>query len=354
MNRFIICTVGTSLLTNRDDRPWAGWDPRKPDPLPDMDEVVGWLRSADPAIASAETNTLRALELDETDVLALLHSDTAEGRFCTRALQSYYQSKCREVTAKQIGKLGYGAEVFTGGLKALVDVTLQLVRKAREQGRQPLFCATGGFKAEIAFLNLLGALLEIEVVYIHELHRSLVRFPRLPLNWDFEFVMKHRDFFEWIDEEPRRSSEVESWFKGRPELRSLVEDGGDGYTYLTAAGDLLFKAARERLGTRPRAVWPDADPRPPEQKNQVSGIEHHRPRGWKRFVKRLCEIDCVKSVRYDEAAYGGPRGKIINAENGILGVRYGEPGKELPLLVETTAQGKEQCELVLAYLSKLK
>lgn len=30
MSRQMICTVGTSVLTNRDDRPWAGWSPRKP------------------------------------------------------------------------------------------------------------------------------------------------------------------------------------------------------------------------------------------------------------------------------------------------------------------------------------
>ncbi len=101
-----------------------------------------------------------------------------------------------------MSKLGYGAAAFTSGLKALVDVTLRLVRTARERGREPLLCATGGFKAEIAFLNLLGALLSVEVVYIHELHKELVRLPRLPLTWDANFVLRHEQFFRWIDEAP--------------------------------------------------------------------------------------------------------------------------------------------------------
>ena len=46
MHRQIICTIGTSLLSNRDDRPWAGWNPRTPDPLPAADAVDGWLRTA--------------------------------------------------------------------------------------------------------------------------------------------------------------------------------------------------------------------------------------------------------------------------------------------------------------------
>lgn len=354
MSRQIICTVGTSLLTNRDDRPWAGWNPRTPDPLPAAAVVDRWLASADLVKASAETNTLRALELSEHDALALLHSDTPEGRFCAEALWRLYRGRCREVSLEQIGRLGYGAAVFTAGLKSLVDVTLRLVHQGRERGREALLCATGGFKAEIAFLNLLGALLEIEVVYIHELHRELVRLPRLPLTWDADFVLRHKQFFTWIDEEPRKSGEVESWLKGRPELRSLVEDDGEGHTLLTAAGDLLFKAARERLSTRPRATWPAADPRPPTEKNHVSATEHHRPAGWERFVARLCAIDCVTAVRYDAGAHGGPQVKIMDGNQGVIGVRFGDADNELPLRVETTARGEPQTELVASYLRGLR
>lgn len=304
--------------------------------------------------ASAETNTLRALEPDEGDALFLLHSETPEGRCCAQALADRYGPQCRSVTLEVIGKLGYGAAVFTTGLKALVNIVLRLVREGRERGRQPLLCATGGFKAEIAFLNLLGALLEIEVVYIHELHRELVRLPRLPLMWDAEFVSRHDAFFAWIDSEPRASRDVESRLKACPELRSLVEDDADGHTLLTAAGDLLFKAARERLETRPRATWPKGDPRPPDEKNKVSATEHHRPDGWERSVDRLCAIDCVTLVRYDSGAHGGSSVKIVDADKGVFGVRYGTSGNELPLRVETTGRGEAQCELVASYLRSLK
>jgi hypothetical protein len=217
-----------------------------------------------------------------------------------------------------------------------------------------VFCATGGFKAEIAFLNLMGALLGIEVVYIHELHRELVRLPRLPLTWEARFVERHKDFFSWIDEEPRKSTEVESWLKGRPELRPLVEDAGDGYTYLSAAGDLLYKTANEWLSMGPRADWPAADPRSPAEKNHVSTVEHHRPPGWERFVERRCHIDCVTLVRYDKTARSGPRVQIIDEKAGVLGVRWGDPGLELPLRVETTARGKAQTEHVAGYFRDLK
>jgi putative CRISPR-associated protein (TIGR02619 family) len=351
MTRLLICTIGTSLLTNL-DRPWAGWRPGTD--LPDPEVVDNWLAEADPIKASAETNTLRALELEDGDSIALLHSDTHEGRFCAQRLLTRYQGSCRDVALQSINRLGYGADEFTTGLKSLVDSAIRLVRQAQEAGRTAVICATGGFKAEIALLNLLGALLEVEVVYIHELHRRLVRLPRLPLAWNPQFVTEHESFFTWIDEMPRPSGEVESWLKQSPQLRDLIEDGDDGNTYLTAAGDLLFKVARERLAAGPRAVWPEADPRPPEEKNGVSAVAHHRPDGWERFVARLCAVDCVSLVRYDAAAASGPRVRVLDGDSGVIGVCFRSGDSALPLRVETTARGSEQTEHVARYVRKLR
>ena len=354
MSRQIICTVGTSLLTNRDERPWAGWDPRKPDPLPEAKEVDSWLQNADMETASAETKTLLRLDLSNDDALTFLHSDTWEGRFCAERLKALYDRHLGSVELRKIGSLGYGAHQFSSGLKALVDISIRCVHDAIKAGRQPLFCATGGFKAEIAFLNLMGALLGIEVVYIHELHRELVRLPRLPLTWNAEFVQKHEAFFRWIDDEPRKSSEVESWLKSRPELRPLVERADDGCMYLSAAGDLLYRVAKQRLAMGPRATWPDAEPtKRPEDKILISGREHHRPPGWENFVNDLCTIDCVSSVRYDSTGCSSQRVKIRDPENGLIAVCYERSGKKLPLIVKTTARGKEQCELVANYIRNL-
>jgi hypothetical protein len=101
--------------------------------------------------------------------------------------------------------------------------------------------------------------------------------------------------------------------------------------------------------SRRRANWPEADPRPPGEKNQVSSTEHHRPSGWEGFVGRLGVIDCVTAVRYDAGARGGPQVKIMDGVNGGIGVRFGEPGSEFPLRIDTTARGEAQTELVASY-----
>lgn len=352
MTRLLITTVGTSLLTNRDQRPWAGWDGRRKDPLPAAPEVERWMEEADAAVVSAETNTLRGLGLEATDKVVLLHSDTPEGRYCAERLQTYLQhDRCRGASLRPLAALGYHSGGFAQrGLRSLVSEAITAIKQGCREGLEPVLCATGGFKAEIAFLNLLGALLQIEVVYIHELFREIVRLPRLPLAWDAEFVARNLEFFEWIDAVPRPSVEVENRLKGCPELRPLIEDDPDGHTYLNAAGDLLFKAAREEIARGPRATWPEASPLAPHQKDGLSGVEHHRPRGWERFVERLCAIDCVARVVHDAAAATGPAVRVLDAAEGKIGVRYAVGDQVLPLAVWTTARGEARTELVAGYL----
>ena len=351
MSRLLITTGGTALLTNRDDRPWTGWNGRRDDPLPDAAEIDQWLEAADPISASAETNALQSIEINATDHVLLLHSDTHEGRFCSDRLRRFYADvvKCRRVEPRQLTALGYaGASFSQNGLKTLVNVAIAAVRDARSSSLEPMFCATGGFKAEIAFLNLLGALLAVEVYYIHEQFREVVRLPRLPLTWDTDWVLRHRKFFEWIDDEPRSSAEVSNRLKANPALQPLIENAEDGCSYLNAAGQLLYRAA-DQVG--PRAVWPGPAPLPPGDKNGLSKEQHHRPTGWRTFVERLCEVDCVSRVCYDGAAYGGPKVKILNASKGTIGVRWGPKDHELPLRVETTARGDTQTDLIRSYIA---
>jgi len=71
--RKIITTVGTSLLTNR-ERPWEGWKAKAGMPLPESSIVREWLAEADMAVASAESNTLQALEVSDRDEIVFLHS----------------------------------------------------------------------------------------------------------------------------------------------------------------------------------------------------------------------------------------------------------------------------------------
>ena len=352
MLRLIVCSVGTSLLSGK-DRPWK-WNPGDAD-RPDSKVVDDWLRQADPVKASAETNTLSRLGAGASDRIVFLHSDTPEGTYCAERLAAYYEKTCRSVGLTRIAQLGYGAKSFSRGLKSLIDVTCKLVRDTRlsNVGESIVICATGGFKAEIAYLNLLGALLNVEVVYVHELHNELVTLPSLPLAWDTAFALRNKEFFHWIEAEPRRPWEVESWLNREPALRNLVEDGDDGYTYLSPAGLLLYRAAQEQEMAGEPVEWPQPSVIPPEKKAKFEDAPHHRPRGWEKYVARLCQIACVSLVRYDDRLYGGDRVRIVDPQQGVIGVCYGERGDILPIRVETTARGEAQTRLVAEYICRL-
>lgn len=346
MHRMIICTVGTSLLTNRDGgRPWAGW--RRDILLPEKADVVNWLSEADPIVASAEMNANSRLEVDEGDRIALLHSDTTDGRFCADCIKAHYESKGIRCSLKEIGSLGLGANKFTNGLKALVHKAITLKKEAESSYLKPVFNATGGFKAEIAFLNLLGALLGVEVVYIFEAHSELVTLPKLPLDWDTNFVLENKAFFDWIDSEPRKESEVRSWLMSKPELEALVEKDNDGNMYLTAAGDLLYQAALNKTDAHPHVKWPEHDIKSPHEKDHVSKVAHHRPDGWKKLVEGLTDIPCVSCVRYDASAKSVRSIGILDEAQGTIGIAWGPADCPLYLRVETTAKGKPQTELVM-------
>ena len=354
MARLLITTVGTSLLTNRDSRPWAGWN-RFTGSLPCADDVVRWLTSANPVDATAETIPCVLWASTKPTVFDFCTPIPGKvGSVPNVCNDSIALVSCRAAAlmATPLKALGYGGPTFAQlGLKALVDQAIIAVRYAREKSLEPVFCATGGFKAEIAFLNLMGALLEVEVYYIHEQFREIVRLPRLPLAWNADLVLQRSDFFEWIDGDLRQRSDVESWLKANPELQPLIEHATDGTSYLNAAGDLLFRAAKE---VGPRATWSDAVAVPPGKKNGVSGVGHHRPPGWDRFVDRLCMLDCVCRVRYSKDACSGDAVHVHDGKAGVIAVRYGPPGMLLPLLVETTARGNAQTGLVRDYIAGLR
>jgi putative CRISPR-associated protein (TIGR02619 family) len=356
--RTIITTVGTSLLTNRDQdlpdaarRPWAGWHPGAE--LPREEDVFKHLHKGDLQRASAETNTLRALPLMEQDRLVFLHSQTGDGQLCGRALARFYEAEGYRVRLREIGRLGFEERAFRDfGLKGLVAILFEEIKAA--QGT-PVFCATGGFKAEIAFVNLVGMLMGVEVYYMHEKFRELIRFPAFPVDWNLGVVERNIDFFEWVDEEPRRSSEVETRLHNFPEARPFVEETEDGSAYLSAAGDLLLRSYHDRSQQRPRAVWPPASGRSPEEKNEVSGVEHHRPQGWERIVDLLCRIDCMERVHYDGSAPSATRRpgiQGIDPETGTIQAVYERGGKRLPLVIETTGRGEAQCQLVADYIGR--
>lgn len=240
----IICTVGTSLLSNAS---------REIKSQVTREVLQGFISQAGEERASAETNSLKRI-LQDGDEVVFMYSETEEGALCAEALASYYQNN-RKINARtrQVSGLSYAHRSFAmKGLKQLVDDIIDEIRKARSSGREPAVNATGGFKAEIAYATLVGLLFKVPVHYIHEKFQDIIEMPAVPVDWDYTMIAENEDFFEWLQRELRRKEKVENQLKVRPPaLRQFLMEE-DGYVVLSPTGEVYFQAYQDvKAAARP-------------------------------------------------------------------------------------------------------
>ncbi len=258
MSRLIISTVGTSLLSNA---PRYDFSPRD-------SKALHTFLHLHPQKASAEANALSRL-IQGGNELIFLHSDTEDGQTCSAALVAYYQEREHKAREERIEGLSYHERGFVQhGLRRFVRVLARELRQAQRGGLAPLISATGGFKAEIAYATAVGLVFGVPVSYIHEKFGDIVTLPPTPILWDYSLFAWHRDFFDWLDAEPRLSAEVRDRLHALPEtVALLLEDAQDGHTYLSPLGEAYleaFKGQEEsrrplRLSSRASKTYQDMD-----------------------------------------------------------------------------------------------
>lgn len=348
----IITTIGTSLLSNR-ERPWAGW--RFGSPLPESGVVDGWLAGADPVRASAEVHTWYRLGLlDEGSAaeVRLVHSETPDGRFCAERLQIYASGRDLQAGLCSIEGLTYGdPHTFSRGLRHLVRRLAEEIRRGKAAGEVAI-AATGGFKAEIAVANLVGALLGAPVYYIYEQFRELIRMEPLPIALSPDWLREGAGaslLRKLAAEDCLPRSQVASLLKGDGRLEMLVEsedvDGAD-HVCLNLLGTLAGQ-----LLEAPAVDWPPATNTEPEQKVALQKTKHHRPKGWEAIVEGLARSPFVTFVRYDAAA-GQQRGVRPATDNAadVFVVITGDGAPPLGLRAGTTAENAGQRRRVVEHL----
>lgn len=235
----ILVTVGTSLLSN------AKRDLREEHP--GDQQLADYLRHTDARKASAETNSLSQL-LHEGSRVIFLHSQTDEGRQCAEALRRHYEGQGYDARLQEVRDLTYVESRFKmRGLRSLVATLIDLIRHERQQGRQVLINATGGFKAEIAYATLVGLLFDVPVYYIHEAFRDIIEMPPTPITWDYTLLANYEEFFEWLNSDLRPSPDVDLRLRELPNKIRLLLVEEEGYTLLSPAGEAFYEAYRERL-----------------------------------------------------------------------------------------------------------
>lgn len=210
--RFVLTTVGTSLLTNRaspeDQRRLRDFANKR-----DLDEAERSLvskRAADAAAAieasdaaardrSAELNGLlgfyegRAADLPR-DMHCLVATDTAQGRATAEIIETFLRARgARHVEI--VAPPGFSTGDATGyanGVRALLRFCAETVRGYRDSGHTVIFNTIGGFKSQRDILNIAGMFYADEILYVFEGPGSpLIRVPRLPIRIDRELFADH-------------------------------------------------------------------------------------------------------------------------------------------------------------------
>ncbi|MCS6806988.1 MAG: putative CRISPR-associated protein [Acidobacteriota bacterium] len=237
--RTILVTVGTSLLSN------ARRDLKVEQPSDQ--QLANYLRHTAAEKATAETNSLSRL-LKEGDHVVFLHSQTDEGKLCAEALRRHYKGEGYQACMREVPDLTYTESRFKmRGLRSLVAKLIELIRHERQEERQVLINATGGFKAEIAYATLVGLLFDVPVYYIHEAFREIIEMPPTPISWDYTLLANYEEFFEWINGDYRPTVEVDRRLRGLPDEIRLLLTEEEGFTSLSPAGEAFYEAYREHL-----------------------------------------------------------------------------------------------------------
>jgi putative CRISPR-associated protein (TIGR02619 family) len=250
--RVILVTVGVSLLSNFGRKIGTSPDVSVSNLKNTKEELLAYLEEVDPLEATAETNNLRLI-LQKDDFLYFLHSDTLEGDICAKVLSEWYKKQGYESVPVKIENLIYDQKKFKIlGLHSLVNALIKIVEDCKEKQYEPIFVATGGFKAEMAYVTLIGLLFGIEVHYIHEKFEDEVILPQLPIAFDAGFWLKYSTDIEWFLECPRTKEEVgERFTRAIPKkLWVLIEENKAEKTFeLSPAGSAFYHAFLYRAKT---------------------------------------------------------------------------------------------------------
>lgn len=313
---------------------------------------------------------------EEETIIHLLASETIASRLAAEILSGNVASGIldRGVSVRFDARTEDKPDIINGlqvknrkqflriGMNALICRIEKIVSTLTGSNTSLAINITGGYAATLPYLTIYAQLKRVPLYYNFEDSNELIEIPHSPLTIDWDAIKEHFDVLQKIND----AEALENWENFKNEHWEAVNelepfilvDVDDNSAYLSPLAVVFWD---ECLKHKHQVSFPDPVTIAPDQRQKVqteikdgiSGEEHHRPKGWERYVKRLCENAYVEYVRYDSGVHGGKSVKVLdNGNDGHIGVQYTKDDKTLPLRVETTANGKQQTELVMEYIKR--
>lgn len=272
--RFIVSTVGTSILTNsinRDDSNEAkNWGKilgtsanlNKEDLSDESKQVIHTLteRAREKLSkndvktnqqASAELNGIYgiyggSLPQNSNDQHYLICTDTAQGQQTGNIIKDFLTNNgFTAVNVYTPPKLSTkDTRVFADGTKALIKWLEEYVPKP-PSSYDVIFNLVGGFKSLQGYMNTFGAFYADEVIYIFESSTELIRIPRLPIQIDTTVIETHLTKFAMMA--ANEMYPIEELSDISETLLELEDDDGKTYAGLSAWGELIWNRTKANL-----------------------------------------------------------------------------------------------------------
>lgn len=265
MPRYVLSSVGTSLLTN-DAGSLAGLlretANRTEDELSaeQRQAIDARLLAVADTLAAADVPRQRRLSAELNGLYGLYQGDLGRGRddlHFLLATDTYQGRAAADLLADRLRAAGVaGVEVvvpaglstrsqaaFEGGIRKLIRWCQETLAPCRDARCPVTFNLVGSFKSLQGYLNTIGMFYADEILYIFEdPAASLLRIPRLPVRLDTSVFTRHRTLCALLAEE---YTVAVAAFAGWPE--ALWEETGDGNGWLSTWGQLVWDQASDEL-----------------------------------------------------------------------------------------------------------
>lgn len=340
MNKILLATCGTSVLTNARDVKKDVIGDRNYSEMTDeesrliKEKVMTKLADKEPIAreCGAELNSTYYLikkGMYSKDMAYLIVSDSIEGILSGKIIKELMIEKLgiKKVEIKIIDKLNITKEheFAKKGLRNLASSVAQIISK---ENRQDLMISPiGGLKAQIFIVGLLAQIFKIPAYYLYENSTEIIELLPLPIDLDIDFFRDNIEVISKIaNEELVNKKDIDSYLKSVPDLRNIFEEekiDGNTYVSLSVLGKIAYeKLMNDNINKLPR----DAKSEEKLLEVQFKGNEAHADQvrtnqKCQNFLKTILEVSYVTKIiiNYYNPKNEGDVKKITKSSNQIEG-----------------------------------
>lgn len=266
--KLIICTVGTSIATNQG----INIESIENQPLTNEQKLNYEIKSISQGIksglskldlkrkeylnkSSAEIKSLVKIGIEKTDQIYLLYTETVDGKLCADLVADYLKHKygCSVFPKKILGlQVTDGKKFEKEGIHNLLGTLLDLV-EPNIYSYDIILNPTGGFKAIVPYIAIIGMFFGLSVRYIFEKSEHLLNFPLIPLEFNlsrFDLIYDKLSMLENnIMNENEFWDDIKINFEERKIFSGIIEEV-DGLIDFSPVGRFLFQRFKKQKGVK--------------------------------------------------------------------------------------------------------